>query len=194
MQDTIGQREAAARLGISVRSLQRLVKAGRLEVRYAPGKTRSVPVFATSEIDALHTLLSARPVYPQSRNGQEPKLPFGFRLAPQEREALVLDAQRCGMHTGEYVRYLVQMSRGNGLEKEVSALRGELSSLHAQVLRLEKALHILQKDFPAAIEVVLEYSGMSRREAQGWVTSNLQTEAGSKRRAVRKEAERDLSG
>jgi hypothetical protein len=171
----MNQQEAATYLGISVRSLQRYVQAERLRVRYESGKTRPVPIYDDQAIEALKAKLAYRPVFPQSqgKSVSERKQPFGFRLAPQEREDLVRNAQQYGMKPSEYARLLVQSGLEDGLQNQISTLQKEIMLLREQVATLENALRQLQADFPATVEVLLEFGGMEPKAAKHWIATNL---------------------
>jgi hypothetical protein len=45
--------------------------------------------------------------------------------------------------------------------------------LREQVATLENALRQLQADFPATVEVLLEFGGMEPKAAKHWIATNL---------------------
>jgi hypothetical protein len=169
------QQGAAKLLGISVRSLQRFVKQGRLAPTYQRGKTRPVPIFDEAEVETLRAELWNRPVYPQqqTRSEQTKKQPFGLRLAPEEIQRLSEEAARYGRRPSEYARYLVQLGLESAFRQEADHLRQEVVSLQSQVAGLNEAIQNLCDDFVETIEIVLEVAGMSSEEARRWVDENL---------------------
>lgn len=173
------QKETAAYLMVSIRTLQRFVRRGQLTPSYEPGKTRPVPLFDKAEVEALRATLYARPVYPQSQvpSAQPSKQPFGFRMAPEELERLRVEAVQYGMSISAYARQLVQMGLESALQQKLNALQTNIRSLQHQIEGFEQALDQFQQDFTDAIEIVLEFAGgMTRHEAKKWVDTNLRSE------------------
>jgi len=169
------QKDAADLLGVSIRSLQRLVQQGKLTATYERGKTRSVPVFDRNEIEALRVETCNRPVYSQKRvRGEHARKPtFGFRAAPEEIQRLSGEAARFGMRPSEYARHLVQLGLESGFRKEADRLSKEIASLQTQIASLTELLRVLRKDVEDTTEIVLEFSGLSADEARCWVDENL---------------------
>ncbi len=171
------QKEAANVLRISVRSIQRLVKRGRLSVRYEPGKTRPVAVLDANEVETLRAEFCSRPVFLQGVKSTEQKQLFGFRMEPKDLVRLKDEASKYGIHVGAYVRLLLQLSLDGALQSKVGSLNTELNVLQQRVTLLERTLSRFKidvmNDLRETTEVVLEFTGMEPSEATLWVAKNL---------------------
>ena len=172
---TLTQKEAARRLGISIRTLQRFVRQGRLTPTYQAGKTRSVPVFDPEEVEALRITLLSRPAYPQTKTSTQRvrKQSFGFRIDPAELKRLSEEASRHSLSVSEYVRTLIQIGLEGELQQQVIAMNAEIASLKQQIAELEESQRQAQREFTETVEVLLEVGGMSAAEARRWVSRNL---------------------
>ena len=164
----MSEAEAAAYLNLTARTLQRYRKKGNLAYREANGKTRSTIEYDKADLDRLKAELQtkraiSRKPKPIAKTAM-PRIAFGL---PQENFAeLEKEAQRFGMSVGEYARRLVR----EGLE---SRFQSEATELRNRVKQLETELSRTRKDFSAAFEAVLEYTGLDPEEAKKWVSENL---------------------
>ena len=164
----MSEAEAALYLNLNARTLQRYRKKGTLAYREVTGKTRSTIVYDKADLDRLKADLEARRA--ASRKPQPtskitlPRVAFG--LPQSNYEELSKEAQRFGMSVGEYSRRLVREGLESRFQSEAAELRNRIKQLEAELSRT-------RKDFSAAFEAVLEYTGLDPDEAKKWVTENL---------------------
>lgn len=160
--------EAAVYLKLNVRTLQRYRTKGTLAFREAAGKTRATIEYDQADLDRLKAVLETK----RASIPKPHKMPktaterVSFGLAPEGYAELVKEAERFDMSVGEYARRLVR----EGLE---SRFQSEAAELRTRILHLETELSRTRTDFAAALEVVLEYTGLDLEEAQQWVAENL---------------------
>ena len=128
------KRQAADFLGVSTRTIERLVASGRLIQKRQKGKTRPIGVFAETDLKRLKMELDkARPEEVFGRpNTLKPKGSVGFRLDPFYMERLAKEGEAHGMSAGNYARRLVV--RGLEMGDELTALRKSLSHMFYLVL------------------------------------------------------------
>lgn len=81
----MNKKEAAAFLGISVRSVERLMGAGLLTCRYEGGRTSPRAILSIAELQTVKTMRESRPVYPQRHRNRT--------AAPKRRTREELHAQ-----------------------------------------------------------------------------------------------------
>lgn len=122
---SMNKKEAAATLGVSVRTVERLAAEGRLTKRQRRVKTRPAIDFDESEIEALKGTIGKTDEVPVERTPLIDTI--GFRLDPHYVRRLTSAGARDGLSPGEYARTLVIRS----LEDETSEQRfaSELRSL-----------------------------------------------------------------
>lgn len=129
------KQDAAEYLGVSTRTLERLVASGRLKRGRALRKTRPVAVFEEKELERLKRELdSGRPPEVFGRpNTPKPKDAIGFRLDPFYIKLLGEEGEKKGLSPSEYARKLViQGLEEPSTEKvfaEVESLRKSLSEM-----------------------------------------------------------------
>lgn len=127
------KREAAEFLGISVRTLERLAKSGRLSQGRAKKKTRPIVVFDKKELEKLKVELTKGkpPEVFRRLNTQKPKDAIGFRLDPFYVEVLSKKGKEVGLSPSEFARKLVvqalEDTRADMFKDEVRALREGLA-------------------------------------------------------------------
>lgn len=129
--------QAAEFLGVSVRTLERFVAAGKLKKGRSRGKTRPVVVFEKQDLERLKKALEeSRPSEVFGRpNTPKPTEAVGFRLDPYYVKQLQTEGARQGLSAGEYARRLVI----RGIETQTAhddlkALRKSLSDMFYIVL------------------------------------------------------------
>jgi hypothetical protein len=164
--------EAAAYLGVSVRSLHRYRKAGKLTCQRVPAGVGR-PVIDYDEQELARFKARSRPSVvaaetahspPETGAGRSPRVAFG--LPRGEHAELREEASRYGMSPGEYARRLVREGLESRLRRETEVLRGEAQAVRADIKRL-------RTEVAGAFEVVLEYVGIPPEEARQWVAQNL---------------------
>lgn len=134
------RKEAAEYLGISMRTLDRVVSKGRLTKGRALKKTRPVVVFEESEVRELKAELDARQ---GQRTGTgstiaEPADTVAFRLDPAYFSRLETEGSNHGLSSGQYARRLVIQSledtRLEQIRTEIKELREGLTEMFYLVL------------------------------------------------------------
>jgi len=116
--------EAAEFLGVSVRTLERLVLSGRVSVGKKRGKTKPIPVFDRSSLEALKAELDLGK--PSKTGVQTSTSTIGFRLEPVYHEQLKELSEANGRSPGEYARHLV-IKALDGEAQSIEKLRESLS-------------------------------------------------------------------
>ena len=165
------QADAAAFLGVSIQTVRRYQRAGRLQARYAPGRTRSVALYSSEELERLKEERAA----PRERDQKGGTVPIAFRLDRHHAERLSDEARAQRMKSADYARALLTATLDEGLRGEVETLKAEARDLRA--------------DFSAAAAIILEYvsaqvsavqSGephklrpMTKDQIAQWVEENL---------------------
>lgn len=125
------RRQAAEFLGVSLRTLDRLVSKGRLSKGKALLKTRPIVVFRQEELTALKEELGKQKASASQFCGVfPPKETVAFRIDPHYLGRLTSQAKPLGLSPGEYARQLVIQA----LEKEPS------EKFSHEVRRLREAL------------------------------------------------------
>lgn len=125
------RRQAAEFLGVSLRTLDRLVSNGRLSKGKALKKTRPIVVFRQEELAALKEDIGKQKASANQYNGVfPPKETVAFRIDPHYLGRLTSQAKPLGLSPGEYARQLVIQS----LEQEPS------EKFSHEVRRLREAL------------------------------------------------------
>lgn len=161
-------KDAAAYLKVTTRTLHRYRTSGKLPYKEVPGKTRSIIEYDAADIARLKEALDRRRTAgPKPKGRPVPaarRVTFG--LSPEALGDLTKEAARYGGTVPEYARRLVR----EGLE---SRFRTEADELRAEVKRLTAEVSRVRKDFAAGFEAVLEFVGLSPEEAKQWVTDNL---------------------
>ncbi len=166
------QADAAAFLGVSIQTVRRYQRAGRLQARYAPGRTRSVALYSSEELQRLKEERAAPRERDQQKGGT---VPIAFRLDRHHAERLSEEARAQRMKSADYARALLTATLDEGLRSEVETLKAEARDLRA--------------DFSAAAAIILEYvsaqvsavrSGephklrpMTKDQIARWVEENL---------------------
>ncbi len=154
------KREAAEFLGVSIRTLDRFAKAGRLSKGRAKKKTRPVVVFDRTQLEKLkEELVETRPSEVFRRlNTAKPKEAIGFRLDPYYLGLLSQKGQEHNLSAAEYARKLVVQ----GLEDtRVAEFRDEVKGLRTALGHTFYALLVMKFD-------------MSEREAEEFVASTIE--------------------
>ena len=131
------KRQAAEFLGVSVRTLERLVASGRLKQGKALKKTRPVVVYDDEELRGLKEELDAvRPAEVFRRlNTSKPTDAIGFRLDPFYVKRLAEEGEKHGMSAGEYARRLVIRGlEGQGSDQDFKTLRSNLADMFYIIL------------------------------------------------------------
>ena len=130
----MNKEQAAEFLGVSIRTLERLVASGRLKAGRALKKTRPVVVFEKADVEALKTELDdVRPAEVFRRlNTEKKKAAIGFRLDPFYIKKLEEEGAKSGLSSGEYARRLV--IRGLDTTNEIQALKGSLAHMFFLIL------------------------------------------------------------
>ena len=134
------KRQAANFLGVSTRTIERLVASGKLVQKRQKGKTRPVGVFAEADLKRVKNELDkARPEEVFGRpNTPKPQDAIGFRLDPFYVKKLTEIGKQSGMSPSEYARRLVIRSLEgqiqSGTADELTALRKSLADMFFLVL------------------------------------------------------------
>jgi len=131
------KREAAEFLGVSVRTLERIVASGKLKQGKALKKTRPVVVYDEGELAKLKEELQAtRPAEVFRRlNTPKPADAIGFRLDPFYIKRLTEEGEKTGMSAGEYARRLVIRGlEGQGSDQDFKTLRSNLADMFYIIL------------------------------------------------------------
>lgn len=128
------KRQAADFLGVSTRTIERLVASGRLIQKRQKGKTRPIGVFSETDLKRLKIELDrARPEEVFGRpNTPKPKDAVGFRIDPHYLRRLEEEGQKLGLSAGEFARRLVV--RGLETDDQIAALRKALGSMFYLIL------------------------------------------------------------
>lgn len=164
---TMTEKEATQYVNLTVRTLRNYRSSGKLPYREVPGKTRPAIEYERADLDQLKAVLAARHVVSaKPRKGQPPlpRVTFGLPLA--EYDELVRAAKKVGMTPGEYARRRTREQMESRYMAEAKDLRAELAAAKAEMRKIHK-------EFSAAFEAVLEYSGLSSDAAKKWVDDNL---------------------
>lgn len=149
-------REAAERLGVTPRTLQRYTKEGRIGARQEKGKTRSVTVYEEADVTALQATLESSPYAKRSQNTALATDTITVRLDEHYLTQLALEGAKRGYSAGQYARQLII---------------GGLEDRHSQ--ELER----LRKDVANATYATLAYGGkLTPEESEAWVRENLEHE------------------
>jgi len=123
------KQEAAEFLGVSTRTIERLVAEGKLVQGRAKSKTRPVAVFDRAQLERLKSEIGSgevREVFGRP-NTSKPKGSVGFRLDPYYMARLEEEGKAQGLSAGEYARRLVV--RGLEVGDELTALRKSLGHM-----------------------------------------------------------------
>jgi len=133
--------EAAERLGVSQRTLERLCAKGKLKKGTIPGKTRPVVDFLEEEVERLRHELG-REAETLSAFRQAPSGSIGFRLDAFYVRRLTQKADEHGLSPGEYARLaLIRDLEGDAAQRphqdEVRALREALADTFFAFLTLK---------------------------------------------------------
>ncbi len=128
------KRQAANFLGVSTRTIERLVANGKLVQKRQKGKTRPVAVFSEADLKRVKSELdSARRVEVCGRpHTPKPKDAVGFRIDPHYLRRLEEEGQKLGLSAGEYARRLVV--RGLETDDQIASLRKALGSMFYLIL------------------------------------------------------------
>lgn len=163
----VNEPEAAAFLGLSVRTLRNYRTQGRLPYREVKGRTRPVIVYNQADLEKLKVDLERRRRRSKKPRGTSPQLPrVTFGMPSAELDELRSEAERYGMTTAEYARRLVRERLESLLQQEVRELRAELEKTNGETRKM-------RKEFSLAFEAILEYVGLSPAEAKQWVDDNV---------------------
>lgn len=122
--------EAAEFLGVSGRTIDRLVASGRLTKGRKMGKTRPVATFEEGQLETLKQNLKLGKPEPATDARTLPTV--GFRLDPAYFERLKAQASEEGISPGEYARHLVVRSLETGgeeISRNLSDLRQGLGEM-----------------------------------------------------------------
>lgn len=128
------RKEAAQLLGVSVRTLDRLVAGGRLTKRRSLRKTRPIVTFSREEVEKLRAELQfdARTSSELKGSLAPPKDTVAFRIDPFYLSRLQSEGQLIGLSAGEYARRLViqvlEDDRVDEYRREVRLLREGLAA------------------------------------------------------------------
>lgn len=134
------KRDAAEYLGVSVRTLERFVSAGRLKAGRAPGKTRPVVTFQKEELEKLKAEIERhQTVQPFRRlNTESPQDSIGFRLDPQYIKELQKRGESEGLSASQVARSLVirglEETSASKLAEEIAALRQTIGEVFYLIL------------------------------------------------------------
>jgi len=130
----VDKAQAAKELGVSVRTVERFVAAGKLRRGRAKGKTKPIVTFDETDIAKLKSELElARPSEVFGRpNTPKPKDAIGFRLDPFYIKKLETEGERYGLSGAEYARRLV--IRGLEVGDELATLKKSLSHVFYLIL------------------------------------------------------------
>lgn len=128
------KRQAAAFLGVSTRTIERLVARGKLVQKREKGKTRPVAVFLEADLERAKLELDReRPEEVFGRpNTPKPRDAVGFRIDPHYLKRLEEEGKKRGLSAGEYARHLVV--RGLETDDQIAALRKALGSMFYLIL------------------------------------------------------------
>lgn len=162
------KKEAAQFLGVSVRTLERYTKQGKIPARYERGRTRSVVSYDPESLQHLREereeklqqeKLQTRAAIPFGE-GTEPTDIVSFRLDPFYRKRLAEEGASEGMSAGEWARRLV-----------VRALE-EFQA--AEIAELHRGLQALREELARSVAALLCAAGQETPErALQWVKDNL---------------------
>ena len=136
----MNKREAAEFLGVSVRTLERFVSAGRLRAGRAPGKTRPIVAFQQEELQRLKDELGEQQEAKPFRrlNTDAPQDSIGFRLDPHYVKELQRRGQSQGLSASQMARTLVirglEDTTASRLAEELVALRQSLGEVFYLIL------------------------------------------------------------
>jgi len=160
--------DAAIYLGVSVRSLHRYRKAGKLAFRQVQnGPGRPYIDYDERELARFKTQLAGAASTPggQGRTGS-PKPRVSFTLSRSEYAELQEEATRYGTQPSDYARRLLREGLESRLRQEAEVVRREGQALRTEVKRL-------RAEMVGAFEVVLELVGVPPEDAKQWLAQNL---------------------
>lgn len=136
----IRKSEAAARLGVSVRALERYTSQGKIGVRYERGKTRPVAVYDEADLAALRERLGRAVPLRETPLGPPPATEtVSFRLDPFYLQELRAAAAAEGVSAGSYARRLVVSSLESRHAEDAGLLRRDVAALRADVRAFRSA-------------------------------------------------------
>ena len=160
------EKEAAAYLGVTPRTLANYRQKGALAFREVKGKTRPAIEYQQSDIERLKAQLDVKRTRSKKPTPVKtaPRIVFGIPAG--EHTELAREAEKFGMSVGEYARRLVREGLESRFQQEAAELRQELAKANAEIRKM-------QKEFPLAFEAVLEFAGLEPADAKKWVNDNL---------------------
>lgn len=131
--------EAAAALGVSVRTVERLCSAGKLTKGREKAKTRPRVVFERAQVEALKVELESTETEVFRRlNTEKPKETVAFRMDPFYLARLSEEGASRGLSGQQYARKLViqglEDSRIGGAQQEIESLKRGLADLFYTIL------------------------------------------------------------
>ena len=165
---TLKQKEAAAFVGVSEKTLYRYRLAGSLPYREVPDKTRPVIEYDLTALETLKAEISERQAMsvkpPKEPTTQTLKVTFGLSTA--EHKELLEEAAKFDMKPNEYARQLMRDARESRFQEAEQELREELKRAMGEIKRL-------RTDVANGMEVVFESLGFTPENAKEWVTENI---------------------
>src|SRR5580700_3208896 len=101
----VNKQAAAKLMQVSIRTLERYTKQGKITPVFAPGEPR--PTFNEDELTVLKAVIeAARPSRPQFVESGAPSC-VTFKIAPYHWVQLANRAAQFGMSAGQYARHIV---------------------------------------------------------------------------------------
>ncbi len=137
------RQEAARYLGISLRTLDRIVATGKLTKGRRHKKTRPVVTFLDDELEALRLEIENRQRTKTADLGlrPQPKDTVAFRIDPYYSRLLSENADRAGRSVGEEARRIVirslECDASNLITEEIRKLRESLGATFYAFLTLK---------------------------------------------------------
>jgi hypothetical protein len=165
---TLKQKEAAAFVGVSEKTLYRYRLAGNLPYREIPDKTRPVIEYDREVLEKLRVELAERQAM-SVKPAKEPVVPvlkITFALSPAEHQEIIEEAAKFDMKPNEYARQLMRDARMSRFQEAEQELREELKRAMSEIKRL-------RADVANGMEVVFESLGFTPENAKEWATENI---------------------
>ena len=163
----LNKEEAAHRLGLSTRSLERYTRQGKIAAHYQKGRTKPVPFYEEADLEALRAEMDLLPQAPCPARAEAaiPAETISFRLSPEHMKMLETAASKRGMGRNAYARALAV----DGLES------GEGLRLHEDIAQVRRLLLLIGEDMATMALALLLNAGRigQEEEAREWVLTNF---------------------
>ena len=158
------KKAAAAELGVSVRTLERYTRQGKISATYSSGRARRTPLYNEDELAALKGQLDRLPA-PQAQRVDTVTETISFRMVPLYAQRLAAEGAKRGMSSGGFARTLV-----------VAALEEteHLRLIREQVATVQRLVRLVGEDLANAVLVLLVQGGESEASAREWIRTHFQ--------------------